>query len=114
MSLLGLVQAATVPSEAIGAPVLEGVDSLGGLFTIVTNAIIIVGLGLVLVFLALGFIKFITSQGDKVATEQAQKWVTYAIIGGVGLFAVFAVKTLILRIMGVKDDPLGGSTLPTP
>ena len=45
MSLLGLIKAATVPSGAIGAPILEGVDSLGGLFTIVTHAIIIVGLG---------------------------------------------------------------------
>ncbi len=74
--------------------------SLGGLFTIVTNIIIYVGLGLVLVFLALGFIKFITSQGDKVATEQAQKWVTYAILGGVGLLAVFAIKELILNLVG--------------
>lgn len=74
--------------------------TLGGLFTIITNIIIYVGLGLVLVFLALGFIKFITSQGDKVATEQAQKWVTYAIIGGVGLLAVFAIRRLIVALVG--------------
>lgn len=72
--------------------------TIGGVFNIVTNIIIYVGLGLVLVFLALGFIKFITSQGDKVQTEQAQKWVTYAIIGGVGLLAVFAIRGIILRI----------------
>jgi hypothetical protein len=96
----------------ITAPGLAGVNSVGDLFTVITNVIIMVGLGLVLVFLALGFIKFITSQGDKVATEQAQKWVTYAIIGGVGLFAVFAIKTLILNLMGVKDplDDSGGGT----
>lgn len=72
------------------------------LFAIITNVIIYVGLGLVLVFLALGFIKFITSQGDKVATEQAQKWVTYAIIGGVGLLAVFAIKSLMLNLVGAN------------
>ena len=76
--------------------------TLGGIFTIVTNIIIYVGLGLVLVFLALGFIKFITSQGDKVATEQAQKWVTYAIIGGVGLLAVFAIRSIILSLVGAS------------
>lgn len=75
-------------------------QTLGGLFEIVTNIIIYVGLGLVLVFLALGFIKFITSQGDKVATEQAQKWVTYAIIGGVGLLAVFAIRRIIVSLVG--------------
>lgn len=76
--------------------------SLSGIFTIVTNIIIYVGLGMVLVFLALGFIKFITSQGDKVATEQAQKWVTYAIIGGVGLLAVFAIRAVIVKLVGAN------------
>lgn len=75
-------------------------QTLGGLFEIITNIIIYVGLGMVLVFLALGFIKFITSQGDKVATEQAQKWVTYAIIGGVGLLAVFAIRRIIVSLVG--------------
>ena len=79
---------------------------LSELFTMVVNLLIMVGLGLVLVFLALGFIKFITSQGDKIATEQAQKWITYTIIGGVGLFAVFAIKELILNLVGASD-PLG-------
>ena len=77
--------------------------TLGGAITAITNIIIAVGLGLVLVFLAMGFIKFITSQGDKVATEQAQKWVTYAIIGGVGLFLVWAVKSLLINFLGVND-----------
>jgi hypothetical protein len=109
-----MLLADALPKDPITAPSLSGVNSIGGLFTVVTNVIIIVGLGLVLVFLALGFIKFITSQGDKVATEQAQKWVTYAIIGGVGLFAVFAIKSLILNLMGVTDDPLESKPQPKP
>jgi hypothetical protein len=82
---------------------LPRIAYLSSLLTWITNAVIIVGLGLVLVFLALGFIKFITSQGDKVATEQAQKWVTYAVLGGVGLFAVYAIKAILLAVLGVKD-----------
>jgi hypothetical protein len=80
---------------------------IGNLFIMAVNLLIMIGLGLVLVFLALGFIKFITSQGDKVATEQAQKWITYAVIGGIGLFAVFAIKQLILTLIGA-NDPLNG------
>lgn len=83
--------------------------TLHGLFTWVTNLLIIIGLGLVLVFLALGFIKFITSQGDKVATDQAQKWITYAVLGGVGLFAVFAIKSVILNLVGTSDPTPGSN-----
>ena len=78
--------------------------SLGDIFTIVTNIIIYVGWGLVLVFLALGFIQFVTAGGDKVATEKAQKWVTYAIIGGVGLLAVFAVKQIVFNLTGASFE----------
>lgn len=101
--MLLLAAAAKAPQIPTGTPsggVFDEVSSLSGLFTVITNAIIMVGLGLVLIFLALGFIKFITSQGDKVATEQAQKWVTYAILGGVGLLAVFAVRSLLLTVIG--------------
>jgi len=79
--------------------------TLAGTFVGITNILIYVGIGLVLVFLVLGFIRFITSQGDKVATEQAQKWVTYAIIGGVGLFLVYVIKAMLLNFLEV-DDPL--------
>jgi len=99
--LITKVYAAAIPSgkEIVNLPI----TTLYGFFTFITNAIIILGLGLVVVFLALGFIQFITSQGDKVRTETAQKWVTYAVLGGVGLFAVYAIKAVILNLMGVKD-----------
>ena len=83
----------------ISGTIIKTDSSLIDVFTTVTNIIIWVGLGLVLVFLALGFIKFITSQGDKVATEQAQKWVTYAVIGGVGLLLVFSIKSVLLKLV---------------
>ena len=93
--------ASTIPSDK---PVVDlGITTLYGLFTWITNFIIIAGLGLVIIFLAIGFIRFITSQGDKVATETAQKWVTYAVLGGVGLFAVYAIKAVILNLLGTGD-----------
>ena len=85
------------------SPILGENPSLEKTFIAVTNILIVIGIGLVLVFLVLGFIRFITSQGDKVATEQAQKWVTYAIIGGVGLFLVYALKSVILNFLNVSD-----------
>ena len=104
----------TAPASTIGSWTNPGLFSsdlfgdnptLAGTFVAITNILIFIGIGLVLVFLVLGFIRFITSQGDKVATEQAQKWVTYAIIGGVGLFLVYAVKSVLLNFLNV-DDPL--------
>gem|GEM_PF-1106559 len=88
------------------SPILGENPSLEKTFIAVTNILIVIGIGLVLVFLVLGFIRFITSQGDKVATEQAQKWVTYAIIGGVGLFLVYAIKALLLNFLEIEEDPL--------
>lgn len=87
--------------ESIG-----GITNIGELFTWLTNIIIIIGFGMVVVFLALGFIRFVTSQGDKLATEQAQKWVSYAALGGVGLLAVYTIKAVILSLTGVDEDPL--------
>ena len=81
--------------------------TMSSIFTIVVNILIVIGFGLVLVFLALGFISFITSQGDKVKTEQAQKWVTFAVIGGIGLFAVYAIKSIVVNLVE-GDDPLPG------
>jgi uncharacterized membrane protein len=83
--------------------ILGDSPTLANTFVAITNILIFIGVGLVLVFLVLGFIRFITSQGDKVATEQAQKWVTYAIIGGVGLFLVYALKSVILNFLNVSD-----------
>jgi len=65
------------------------------------NVIIYVGWGLVLIFLAMGFIQFVTAGGDKAATEKAQKWVTYSIIGGVGLLLVYAIRNIISSFTGV-------------
>jgi cytosine/uracil/thiamine/allantoin permease len=85
---------------------LKGITNLQSLFTWATNLIIVVGLGMCIIMLAVGFIRFITSQGDKVQTETAQKWVTYAVFGGVGLFAVYAIKAVLLNIVGQTTDPL--------
>ena len=76
--------------EPIVGNLFNEAGSLGDIFTIVTNIIIYVGWGLVLVFLALGFIQFVTA-GDKVATESS-KMGYIRDYGGVGLY-VFAINS---------------------
>lgn len=101
--LIQKVFAAQVPSTEIKPGAFEGITTLNGLVTVIVNAIIIIGAAVVIIFLAMGFISFITSQGDKIKAEQAQKWVTYAIIGGIGLFAVFVLRNVIFNLIGWND-----------
>ena len=84
----------------ISDPLSNKVTSLPTLFGWITNLILAVGFSLVVVMLALGFVRYIMSQGDKTAVEQAQKWVTYAAMGGVGLFLVYAARTVLLSLVG--------------
>lgn len=98
-----LMAVSTIPANEEINP-LSQITDLKTLFTWITNGVIVIGLGIVIVFLALGFISFVTSQGDKIKTEQAQKWVTYAVLGGVGLFAVYAIKAVIYNIVGADAE----------
>lgn len=100
--LIQKVYAAAIPTGEIVT--LPNITSLSTLFQWVTNLLIVLGFGLVIVFLALGFIRFITSQGDKEATATAQKWVSYAALGGVGLLAVYTLKAIILGITGASGS----------
>ena len=100
--LIQKVYAAAIPTGEIVT--LPAITNLSTLFEWVTNLLIVLGFGLVIVFLALGFIRFITSQGDKEATATAQKWVSYAALGGVGLLAVYTLKAIILGITGASGS----------
>jgi predicted PurR-regulated permease PerM len=79
---------------------IPAINSLASLFGWVINLVLSIGLSMVILMLALGFMQYIMSRGDKVAIEKAQQWVTYAAIGGVGLFLVFAARTVIQQLVG--------------
>ena len=66
-----------------------------------------VGWALVFVMLAMGFVQYILSRGEKTAVENAQKWLTYAVIGGVGLFFVYVLKSIIPGLLGASGGPGG-------
>ncbi len=102
--------------ETAVANPLSRFGSLSEIFGFAVNLLIGVGWSLTLVMLALGFIKYVTSRGDKIATESAQKTITMAVVGGVGLLMVMAIRAIISNILGgtvnnVGDD-IGGNLVP--
>lgn len=74
------------------------ITTLAQLFAFVLNIILGAGFALVLIMLALGFVQYIMSQGDKAGVEKAQKWVTYAVVGGIGLFLVFVLRQVMIQV----------------
>ena len=85
------------------------INNLGQVFALVINLILGVGWALVFVMLALGFVQYVLSKGEKTAVENAQKWLTYAVIGGVGLFFVVVLKNIIPQLIaGSSTGPVSG------
>ena len=70
------------------------------------NIIIGVGWALVFIMLALGFVKYIISRGEPKATDSARQWITYTILGGVGLFFITSIRYIIPGLLGA-DPNLG-------
>lgn len=95
---------AAVDNTKLLDPVSGNFTDLSQVFNFVTNLIIGIGWGLVFVMLALGFIQYVMSRGEKTAVDSAQKWLTYAVIGGAGLFFIGFIRGLI-------PDLIGGSTI---
>ncbi|MFC1722027.1 hypothetical protein ACFL0C_00075 [Patescibacteria group bacterium] len=80
--------------------------NLGQLFSFVINLFIGVGWALVFVMLALGFIQYIMSKGEKTAVDSAQKWLTYAVIGGVGLFFISFIRGIIPQLLTGSNNQI--------
>lgn len=100
-----------VSTQVVNPLSSAGFTNLGDVFSFVINLVIGVGWALVFVMLALGFVQYVMSRGEKTAVESAQKWLTYAVIGGVGLFFITFIRTLIPQLLGGEQiDPGGGIT----
>lgn len=105
MSLLTKVYAQV--DTTITDPLRNRIGTLQDLLSFVLNLVMGVGFALVLIMLALGFIQYIMSQGDKAGVEKAQKWVTYAVVGGIGLFLVFVLRGVLQQITGSQAIQTG-------
>lgn len=86
-------------------------DSLADLFGFAFNLILGVGWSLFLIMLALGFIQYILARGEKTAVENAQKWITYSVIGGVGLLLTMVIRNLVPKLMGVPGVNIPGVSI---
>lgn len=84
-------------------PLAGRISTLAELFAFILNIVLGAGFALVLIMLAMGFIQYIMSQGDKAGVDKAQKWVTYAVVGGIGLFLVFVLRTVIMQVTGGSE-----------
>ena len=109
--LVEKVYAATQGQAPTTLVTAVSIGSFGELFGMIINIILGIGWALVFVMLAMGFVQYITSRGEKQAVEQAQKWLTYAVIGGVGLFFVVVLKSIIPALLGGSTTGPGGTSV---
>ena len=73
--------------------------------TLVSTAILIIMIVAALAFLfmlILGGVRYITSGGDKAATESARSQITAALIGLVIVFAAWAIVNLMSTFFGIN------------
>ena len=79
-----------------------GVDTLGKILQVSITLLFITVTIAALIFLILGGIQWIISQGDKTKVEAARKRITYAIIGLIVAFASYFIISVIGNFFGVK------------
>lgn len=86
--------------------VIGGVATIQGLECVFANvvsiAVVFAGLAL-FVMLVIGGFKYLTSGGDAKATEQAQKTMTYAILGLVVIIAAYLILRFLAVFTGIPD-----------
>ena len=92
------------PSTSLSNPL--GITNIAELVGSALNIVIGVGWAIAFVYLAWGFITYITSKGEKDKTSQAQQTITYAVIGGIGLLLLGSVRNILTSILG--DESLSG------
>jgi vacuolar-type H+-ATPase subunit I/STV1 len=95
-------------------PVHTRFNNLADIFGFLLNLFIGIGWALVFVMLALGFVQYVMSRGEKTAVESAQKWLTYAVIGGVGLFFISFVRRVLPQLLGADTQVLTSTGALTP
>ena len=85
-------------------------ESLGQVFGLIINVVMGVAISLAVIFLGIGGIKYITSQGDPKASEAAKNAITNAVIGLVVAIAAFAIRTLVGNVIGGTSMSIEGVT----
>ena len=84
----------------------SGINSLGNLFGLAINIVMGVGVALTVIFLILGGIKYVTSQGDKTQTQTARESLTNAVIGFIVVIGAFVIRTIVLGLLSGNTSGL--------
>lgn len=113
---------APICSSAPQPPVTPGGDiesrlgwpfgNLGSLITTFLQVATLAAGLLLLVYLILGGIKYITSSGDEKQITSAKGMITSAVVGLVIITAAYAITAIIEKVFGIRI--IGGITLPRP
>ncbi len=74
--------------------------SLAEIFGVLINVVLGVGIALTIIYLILGGIKYIMSQGDQKATQTAREWLTNAVIGFIVVVGAFVIRTVVSNVLG--------------
>ncbi len=102
-----------IPANNILGSKLPGVNDLDSLFTLITNVVLIVGISLVVVFLILAGIQYITARGDTKQATAAKDSLTNAIIGFIIVIAAFTIRFVVFNVLGTNESNLN-DYVPTP
>jgi len=89
---------------------VDWVSSLSDVFGLIINVVMGVAISLAVIFLGIGGIKYITSQGDPKASEAAKNAITNAVIGLVVAIAAFGIKKLVGNVIGGTNTAVGNVT----
>ena len=110
ISSTGAISTAMVASTVFAADAIGTVTAgtgfaqdMGKLISSVLTIVMVVAILLVLLYLIMGGIEWITSGGDKGKTESARNKITAAIIGIIILAAAYALTTLVAYVLGFND-----------
>lgn len=94
------------PFEYLNAiPDTGGGDyDLTAILTLGLNIAVGIGVAFATIFIVIGGIKYITSSGDPKAVDSARKTLTYSVFAFILVMFVFALRFLILKVIGVEGD----------
>lgn len=79
-----------------------GIDSLADAFGLAINVVMGVGISLTIIFLILGGIQYMTAKGDQKAAQEARTSLTNAVIGFIVVIGAFAIRTILLNLLGAN------------
>lgn len=83
-------------------PLTGRFDNLGSIFIAIVNVVFYVGIAMTVIFLIIGGIRYITSGGSKEGAEAARGMITNAIIGFIVVLGAFAIKSILLNLLGAE------------